>query len=82
MGLPFETPGGYQDDDTTPDSGRYDDDLALMGTDGFSHDGQHQDATSEDDLGDDDFDFETDGLGQGEQAGWDDTGPAGHPGQM
>ena len=82
MGLPFETPGGYQDDDTTPDSGRYDDDLALMDHDGFSHDRQDQDAAGEDDAGDDDFDFETDAFGQGDQAGWDDTGPSGRPRQI
>jgi hypothetical protein len=84
MGLPFETPGGYQDDDTTPDSGRYDDDLALMDHDGYSHDRHDEDTTGEDDPGDDDFDFDfdTDGFGQGDQAGWDDTGPSGQPRQM
>ncbi len=80
MGLPFETPGGYHDDDTTPDSSRHDD-LTPVGIDGYSHDGHDQDVAGEDDL-DEDFDFDSDGFGQGDQAGWDDTGPSGRPGQM
>ncbi|HUA30895.1 MAG TPA: hypothetical protein VMC03_18575 [Streptosporangiaceae bacterium] len=78
MGLPFETPGGYQDDDTAPDTGRYGDDLTAPDFDGYSHDlsGGYQDPgeddLGEDDLGeDDDFDYDYDERSQGDQAGWD-----------
>jgi hypothetical protein len=81
MGLPFETPGGYQDDNTTPDTGRYTDDLTTPDYDGYSHDVGGQDAT-EDDLFDDEFDFDEDGYdggmtGEGDAGGgWDPgTGP-------
>ena len=48
MGLPFETPGGYPDDNTTPDAGRYSDDLTTPDYDGYSHDIHgHQDADAE-----------------------------------
>ena len=56
MGLPFETPGGYQDDDTTPDTGRYTDDLTTPDYDGYSHDSDgHQDAAGEEDFFEDDL---------------------------
>jgi hypothetical protein len=67
MGLPFETPGGYQDDNTTPDTGRYTDDLTTPDYDGYSHDVNGQDA-AEDELFEDDFDFGEDGFDGG---GWD-----------
>jgi len=73
MGLPFETPGGYQDDDTAPDTGSYGDDLTAPDMDGYSHDlsGGYQDA-GEDALGeDDDFDYDYDERSPGDQAGWD-----------
>jgi hypothetical protein len=75
MGLPFETPGGYQDDNTTPDAGRYTDDLTTPDYDGYSHDVHGQDA--EDEPFEDDFDFEENGYDGGlkgeEEAGggWD-----------
>jgi hypothetical protein len=81
MGLPFETPGGYPDDNTAPDAGRYTDDLTTPDYDGYSHDVHGGDA-AEDDLFEDDFDFEEDGYdggmkGEGEAGGgWDSgTGP-------
>jgi hypothetical protein len=73
MGLPFETPGGYQDDDTAPDTGRYDD---LTGDyDGYNHDlsGGYEDADEDEFSQDDDFDYGLDEHGQGDQgdqAGW------------
>jgi hypothetical protein len=74
MGLPFETPGGYQDDDTAPETGRYGDDLTPADYDGYSHDlsGGYEDADpDEDDFGeDDDFDYGLDEHGHGDQAGW------------
>jgi len=75
MGLPFETPGGYSDGDTTPDAGTWADDLAPV--DGYSHDpsGEYESA-DEDDYDDEyDLDFDADtcnepGLtDQGDQAG-------------
>jgi hypothetical protein len=75
MGLPFETPGGY-DDLRTPDY------------DGYSHDPAdgYQDPAEEDELFEDDYDVEEDpcdGNGQGDQAAWDpDNGPLGGPDQM
>jgi hypothetical protein len=84
MGLPFETPGDYQDDSTTPDTGRYTDDFATPDYDGYSHDvyGGQQDAAGDDDLFEDDYDVEDDGYddgmkGAGEAGGsWDpSTGP-------
>ena len=83
MGLPFETPGGYPDDNTAPDIGRYTDDLTTPDYDGYSHD-VHGDA-AEDDLLEEDYDFEEDGYdggmkGEGEPGeGWD-SGAG--PGQM
>jgi hypothetical protein len=75
MGLPFETPGGYPDDNTTPDTGLYSDDLTTPDYDGYSHDVSGQDA-AEDDLFEDDFDFEEDGYDGGDRGGWDPgTGP-------
>ena len=71
MGLPFETPGGYPDDNTAPDAGRYTDDLTMPDYDGYSHDVGGQDA--EDELFEDDFDFGED------EGGWD-SGPG--PGRM
>jgi hypothetical protein len=74
MGLPFETPGGYPDDNTTPDAGRYTDGLTTPDYDGYSHD-VHGDA-AEDDLFEDDYDFEEDGYDGGDREGWDSgTGP-------
>jgi hypothetical protein len=76
MGLPFETPGGYDDDLTTPDY------------DGYSHDpsGGYQDPVGDDDLYEDEYDVEGDeqgGPGQGDRAGWDpDTGLMGGPDHM
>jgi hypothetical protein len=76
MGLPFETPGGYPDDNTTPDAGLYSDDLTTPDYDGYSHDVTGQDA-AEDDLFEDDFGFGEDGYdggmkGEGEAGGgWD-----------
>lgn len=74
MGLPFETPGGYQDDNTTPDTGRYTDDLTTPDYDGYSHD-VHGEDPAEDDLFEDDFDFEEDGFDGGMNGeaggGWD-----------
>jgi hypothetical protein len=86
MGLPFETPGGYQDDDTAPDAGRYGDDLTAPDFDGYSHDlpGGYQDA-GEDDFGaddfgaDDDFDYGYDERSPGDQADGD---PGSDPGRM
>ena len=82
MGLPFETPGGYQDDNTTPDTGRYTDDLTTPDYDGYNHELGHPDAAGEDDPFEDDYDFEEDGYdggmkGEGEAGGgWDpSTGP-------
>jgi hypothetical protein len=78
MGLPFETPGGYQDDNTTPDTGRYTDDLTTPEYDGYNHElqGGQQDAAGEDDLFEDDYDFEEDGYDGGDRGGWDpSTGP-------
>jgi hypothetical protein len=69
MGLPFETPGGYPDDNTAPDAGSYTDDLTTPDYDGYSHD-VHGDAT-EDDLFEDDYDFEEDGYDGGDRGGWD-----------
>ncbi|HTZ22651.1 MAG TPA: hypothetical protein VMC83_01535 [Streptosporangiaceae bacterium] len=75
MGLPFETPGGYPDDDTAPDAGSYTDDLTTPDYDGYSHD-VHGDA-GEDDLFEDDYDVEEDGYDGGMTAegeaggGWD-----------
>jgi hypothetical protein len=75
MGLPFETPGGYPDDNTAPDAGSYTDDLTTPDYDGYSHD-VHGDAT-EDDLFEDDYDFEEDGYDGGMKregeagGGWD-----------
>jgi hypothetical protein len=78
MGLPFETPGGYQDDDTAPDTGRYGDDLTDY--DGYSHDlSGYQDAGEDDFVEDDDFDYGFDERGLGDQAGWD---PGNGAGQM
>ena len=76
MGLPFETPGGYPDDNTAPDAGRYTDDLTMPDYDGYSHDVGGQDA-AEDDLFEDDFDFgEDEGMtGEGEAGGGWDSGP-------
>jgi hypothetical protein len=86
MGLPFETPGGYQDDDTAPDTGSYADDLTTPDYDGYSHDvNGHQEADAEADFFEDNFDFEEDGPdggmnGEGEAGGgWD---PSTGPGQM
>jgi hypothetical protein len=76
MGLPFETPGGYDDDLTTPDY------------DGYSHDpsGSYQDPAGEGDFFEDDVDVEEDpydGPGQGDRADWDpDTGMMGGPEKM
>jgi hypothetical protein len=77
MGLPFETPGDYQDDNTTPDTGRYTDDLTTPDYDGYSHDVHDgpQDADAEDDFFEDEYDFEDD---EGDRGGWD----SGSPGQM
>jgi len=73
MGLPFETPGGYQDDDTNPDTGRFGDDLTTPEYDGYSHDlsDGYQDAGEDDSGEDDDFDYDYDELAEGDQAGWD-----------
>jgi hypothetical protein len=86
MGLPFETPGGYQDDDTTPDTGSYTDDLTTPDYDGYSHDIHgHQDADAEEAFFEDNYDFEEDGpdggmKGEGEAGGgWD---PSAGPDQM
>jgi hypothetical protein len=93
MGLPFETPGGYQDDNTTPDTGRYSDDLTTPDYDGYSHDlsGGYQ-AGGEDAFFEDDYDVEgdePDGPAPGDQSdrgdrpAWDtDTGPFGLPDQL
>jgi hypothetical protein len=76
MGLPFETPGGYDDDLTTPDY------------DGYGQDpsGSYQDPAGEDDFFEDDYDLEEDPYeepGQGERAGWDaDTGTTSGTDQM
>jgi hypothetical protein len=76
MGLPFETPGGYDDDLTTPDH------------DGYGQDpsGSYQDPAGEDDFFEDEYDLEEDPYeepGQADRAGWDaDTGPAGGADQM
>jgi hypothetical protein len=74
MGLPFETPGGYDDDLTTPDY------------DGHEPSGSYQDPAGEDELFEDDYDFEEDPYeepGHGDRADWDaDTGPAEGAGQM
>jgi hypothetical protein len=89
MGLPFETPGGYDEDDgTAADTGRNTDDLTTPDYDGYSHDpsGGQQDPAGEDDLFEDGYDFEGDfydGRGQGDRADWDpDTGPMGGPEQI
>jgi hypothetical protein len=81
MGLPFETPGGYPDDNTTPDTGRYTDDLTTPEYDGYNHElhGGHQDAAAEDDLFEDDYDFEEDGYDGDDPGGW---GPSTGPDQM
>jgi hypothetical protein len=86
MGLPFETPGGYQDDDTAPDTGRYTDDLTTPDYDGYSHDVHgHQDTDAEEAFFEDNYDFEEDGpdesmKGEGEAGGgWD---PSAGPDQM
>ena len=78
MGLPYETPsgaGGYDDDDysTSPDAGRYQDDLATMGYDGYQHDTSGEYSADEDDDDDDD-DFDMNQLnddGRDGQSGWD-----------
>ncbi|HTS98286.1 MAG TPA: hypothetical protein VMI33_16895 [Streptosporangiaceae bacterium] len=89
MGLPFETPGGFPDDDTAPDAGRYHD-LTTPDYDGYRHDScdGFQDAAGGDDdpeadLDEDDYeiDFGGDGLEEGGQAGWD-PGQPGAPGRM
>ncbi len=88
MGLPFETPGGYEDDNTTPDTGSYIDGPALGEVDGYSHNlsGGHQGAAGDDDFFEDDYDYDPDDVdepGPGDQAGWDPgTGPTGGPDQM
>lgn len=88
MGLPFETPGGYDDDETAAETARYTEDLTTPDYDGYSHDpsGGYRDPAGEDDAFEDDYDFEDDpydGAGQGDRAGWDpDTGPVGGPEQM
>jgi hypothetical protein len=75
MGLPFETPGGYPDDNTAPDTGSYTDDLTTPDYDGYSHDVQGD--AAEDDLFEDDYDFEEDGYDGGMNregeagGGWD-----------
>jgi hypothetical protein len=78
MGLPFETPGGYPDDNTAPDLGRYTEDFTTPDYDGYSHDVTGDDSV-EDDLFEDDYDDE-DGYmkGDGEAGGsWDPgTGPS------
>jgi hypothetical protein len=74
MGLPYETPsGGYEDDSTAADNDRFTDDLPPGGYDGYSHDaassGGYQEA---DEFGDaEDDDAEDDEGGFGGQAGWD-----------
>jgi hypothetical protein len=75
MGLPFETPGGYEDDNTTPDAGRYTDDLTPGDYDGYSQDmsGGYQGAAGDDDFFEDDYDDddEDDEPAEGDRAGWD-----------
>lgn len=77
MGLPFETPGGYPDDNTAPDAGRYTDDLTTPDYDGYSHDVQGQDAAEDDPFEDDfEFGFDEDGYDGGDRGSWDSgTGP-------
>jgi hypothetical protein len=73
MGLPFETPGGYEDDNTTPDAGRYTDDLTPGDYDGLGQDmpGGYQGPAGEDNFFEDDFDDEDDEPEDGDRAGWD-----------
>jgi hypothetical protein len=76
MGLPFETPGGYEDDNTTPDASRYTDDLTPGDYDGYGQDmsGGSQGAAGEDSFFDDDYDDEDDEPEEpeeGDRAGWD-----------
>ena len=91
MGLPYETPsGGYEDDSTAADSDRFADDPPPGGYDGYSHDaatsGTYQDDAEYgldegDDSDGDEDDFDEGGFGG--QAGWD-PGPglAGGAGRM
>jgi hypothetical protein len=71
MGLPFETPGGYEDDNTTPEA--YTDDLMPADYNGYGQDmvGGHQDATGDDDFFEDEYDYEDDEPEEGDRAGWD-----------
>jgi hypothetical protein len=67
MGLPFETPGGYDDDNTTPDAGRYTDDLTPGDYDSYGQQG----AAGEDNFFEDEYDYEDDEPEEGDRAGWD-----------
>jgi hypothetical protein len=71
MGLPFETPGGYEDDNTTPDAGRYTDDLTPGDYDSYGQESGYQGAAGEDNFFEDDFDYEDDEPEEGDRAGWD-----------
>ncbi len=87
MGLPYEASsgGGYEDDSTSPDAGRFGDDLTAAGYDGYSHDvaGGYQDAAEEYDYEDDLEEDDLDDGGFGGQAGWDPgAGQPGGPGPM
>ena len=88
MGLPYETPsGGYEDDSTAADSDRFADDLTTGGYDGYSHDaassGGYQEADEYGYDEDDDADEDGDEGGLGGQAGWDPgSGRPGGAGRM
>ncbi len=78
MGLPYETPsgaGGYDDDDysTSPEAGRYSDDLATMGYDGYQHDTSSGYSADEDGYDDDGDEFDA--------SDFNDDGRDGQPGQ-
>ena len=72
MGLPFETPGGYEDDNTTPEADRYTDDLTPGDYDGYGQDmsGGSQGSAGDDDFFEDDYD-DDDEFEEGDRAGWD-----------
>ena len=89
MGWPYEAPsGGFEDESTDPDAGRFTDDVTSPGFDGYSHDpasaGAYQDADEYD--YDEDDDLEGDDFDEGElggQAGWEPgAGQAGGRGPM
>jgi hypothetical protein len=86
MGLPYETPsGGYEDDSTAPDSDRFADDLPPGGFDGYSHDAASSGYQEADQFGydEDDGADEDDEGGSGGPAGWDPgSGRPGGAGRM